>query len=123
MACRRQAHFIVRKACRPVASDHACGEVLVDHDHRPECAGCSVVITGVAAEERVGARDGVEPGLERADEITGGQPAQQLLVLVGQARVTSPASPAALLDQFLADAHADSLPQLDAVPRSAPCRA
>ncbi len=32
--CRSQAQLVVRKACRPVAADKACGDVLVDHDHR-----------------------------------------------------------------------------------------
>jgi hypothetical protein len=66
-------------------------------------AGWSAAIAGNAAEERVGARDGVEAGLELADEIPRGQPAKQLFVFLGQAGVTGPASPESLLDQLLGD--------------------
>ncbi len=79
-------------------------------------AGWLSAIAGSAAEERVDARDGVEPSLELADEVPRGQPAQQLFVFLSQAGVTCPASLAALLDQLLADAHVVSLPQIGVAP-------
>jgi hypothetical protein len=86
-------------------------------------AGWSAAIAGSATEERVGARDGVESGLELADEVPRRQPAQQLFVFRSQAGVAGPASPAALLDQLLADAHVVSLPQLGVAPRPTPSTA
>lgn len=60
----------------------------------------------MAAQKSVGGQIGVEGGLELWLQIAAGDPAQDLPVGLGQARVTGSAAPAAFLKQFLTNTHA-----------------
>ena len=105
MGAGRQAQLIViGQTLGPAATQHAHRQVLVNNDHRNRLG--SVVDFGSAADERIPIRHGVHSGLELAGQIPIDQPAQELLVGLGQRRVTSPAPAAAFLEHLLTNTHA-----------------
>lgn len=103
---RRQPEVVVGEPVGPVAAEDTHGQVFVDHQHRSASGQSGVVVLSVvAAEERIGGQVGVEGGLELVDEIARGHPSEQLTALGRQARVPGPAPAAAFLDELLADGH------------------